>query len=426
MEEFFKMKRLGISILAALMVLSVAIPAWALESQFGGYWRTRFYTNQNFTGEDQTEALDFVGVDTRTRLYYTAIFHENLKFVNKFEFNTTWGDGNGGDIGADGMGHIRVKNSYADFNTGPVNWKVGIQGAALHRGLLFDDDFSGIRVAYMGDTFSIPFIWIHANEGFSSNAASKDSNDYDVDYYGIHPTFNIGDMLSITPAAYYVYSKNAGAWDATLEEMKMFYLGLDADADFGAGSAWFTFLYQGGDADLVGGANSIDYSGYLVALGGNFDLGMFGIHGQGFYATGDDDPTDNDVETFFVPAGQSYYWAEIMGLGIFDRNKSRNAPGDKISNVWAGNLGATVKPMDKLKVTLDLWYAALAEDTTTLTGEKDDSLGTEVDLVVTYQLVQNLNLDVVGAYLFAGDATTLDSNDDANPYEVGARLSLSF
>ena len=41
-------------------------------------------------------------------------------------------------------------------------------------------------------------------------------------------------------------------------------------------------------------------------------------------------------------------------------------------------------------------------------------------------LVQNLNLDLVGAYLFAGDATTMNADDDANPYEVGARLSLSF
>jgi len=442
MEEFKKMKRFGIAILAALMVVSLTIPAWAIESQFGGYWRTRFFTNQNFTGEDQTEAMDFVGVDTRTRLYYTAIFHENLKFVNKFEFNTTWGDTNGGDIGADGTGHIRVKNSYADFNTGPVNWKVGIQGAALHRGFLVDDDFSGVRAAYMGDTFSIPFLWIHANEGFSTNAASKDSNDYDVDYYGIYPTFSIADMLTLTPSFTYVYSKNVAGWPKTagklgaMEELNLWFAGLDADADLGMGSAWFTFIYEGGDVDPAGGGDSTDFGGYLVALGGSVDMGMFDIHGQGFYASGDDDAADNDEDAFWVPAGQSYYWSEIMGYGIFDRSASRNAPADQIGNVWAVNLGATVKPMDKLKVTLDLWYAALAEDIYVMNGAQvaqgtvgssaEDVLGTEVDLVITYELVQNLNLDVVGAYLFAGDATTQDDPDDANPYEIGARLSLSF
>ena len=38
------------------------------------------------------------------------------------------GLGAGGDMGADGKGNWRVKNSYADFNMGPrVNAKVGIQ-----------------------------------------------------------------------------------------------------------------------------------------------------------------------------------------------------------------------------------------------------------------------------------------------------------
>ena len=41
---------------------------------------------------------------------------------------------------------------------------------------------------------------------------------------------------------------------------------------------------------------------------------------------------------------------------------------------------------------------------TTLLGNSD--LGFEIDLVVTYELIDGLNLDLVGAYLFADDATT--------------------
>jgi hypothetical protein len=78
--------------------------------------------------------------------------------------------------------------------------------------------------------------------------------------------------------------------------------------------------------------------------------------------------------------------------------------------------------MDKLNVVLDVWYAQLAEDD--VNGE--DYLGTEVDLKVTYQLIEGLNLDLVGAYLFAGDATSLDGNNEDDPYELGARFSLSF
>jgi hypothetical protein len=414
--------------LAAVLVAMFTVPAWAIESEFGGYWRTRFFTNQNFTGEDETEAQDFTGVDTRTRLYYTAIFHENLKFVNKFEFDATWGTGPLGDIGADGK-EFEIKNSYIDANTGPVNWKIGIQGGRYARGFLFDSDYSGMQINYKGETFEVPFVWLKAFEGTSTATLNpKDANDLDADYYGIFPKFTLGGMFDLNPYFLYIYSKDASGWGefgVNADELNSWYAGLDVDVDFDMGSAWFTGIYQGGDIDFKSGG-SADFKGYLLAIGGNVNVGMFDVHAEGFYATGDDDPADDDIDAFTPPEGRSYYWSEIMGFGIFDNQVSNNSPGDGISNVWAVNLGATVKPMDKLKVALDVWYAALAEDITLPDGSEDDKLGTEVDLVITYEVLQNLNLDLVGAYLFAGDATTLDVADDANPYEIGAQLSLAF
>jgi len=114
------MKKLLVFGLAVLLVAAFTVPAAAVDSEFGGYWRTRAFTQQNFTGESETEAADLTRVDTRTRLYYTAIFSDDFKFVNKFEFNTVFGDTNGGDIGADGD-TWKIKNSYANFNTGAYN-----------------------------------------------------------------------------------------------------------------------------------------------------------------------------------------------------------------------------------------------------------------------------------------------------------------
>lgn len=428
------MKKLGMLALAAVLVAMFTVPAWAIESEFGGYWRTRFYTNQNFTGEDETERKDFTGVDTRTRLYYTAVFHENLKFVNKFEWDAIWGTGPLGDIGADGK-EFEIKNSYIDANTGPVNWKIGIQGGRLARSFLFDDDFSGMQIAYKGEMFEIPFMWIKAYEGTNLNGTNvKDGNDFDADYYAIMPKFTLGGKFDINPYFLYVYSKEPSAFldysgflpAADTTDLNTWYAGVDADMNFDLFNLWVTAIYQGGDLDFDT-INSQDFSAWLAAIGGSFNLGMFDIHGQGFYASGDDDPTDSDWEQFTPPPGRSYYWSEIMGLGIFDFQASNNAPGDDISNVWAVNLGTSIKPMDKLKVALDLWYAELAEELV-LNGDKD--LGFEVDLVITYEIVQNLNLDLVGAYLFAGDATTISAEglgvDDADPWELGARLSLAF
>ena len=49
------------------------------------------------------------------------------------------------------------------------------------------------------------------------------------------------------------------------------------------------------------------------------------------------------------------------------------------------------------------------------------TLGIELELKATCMLLDNLKLDVVAAYLMAGDAT-----GDEDPIELGAQLSFSF
>ncbi|MDD2390389.1 MAG: hypothetical protein PHP23_11730 [Desulfobacterales bacterium] len=412
------MKKLAVFALAALLVVAFTVPASALENEFGGYWRTRAFMQKNFDGEDVASTQDVTRVDTRSRIYYTAKINDNLKFVNKFEFNSVWGDTVGGDIGADGNTLV-VKNSYADFNYADMNFKVGIQGRVLARGIIFDDDFSGAVVTYKGDGFQIPFIWMKAYEGGTVDTA-------DVDYYAVAPSFNLSDAMTITPYVLYVKSGDANSWAAGgmagYDTVDLYYLGVDFDAKFDAASVWFTGIYETGSADVIATGNSDDVSAYVFTVGAGYDLDAMNLHGQIFYASGQDlTSTSTDQEAFFVPAGQSYYWAEIMGLGILDNQASAGSCGDTVSNLIAYNLGASFKAMDNVTLKADLWYAELAEDN----AAGDTDLGTEFDLVATVKLMDNLNLDLVGAYLFAGDATYKGA-DDADPYEIGSRLSLSF
>jgi hypothetical protein len=422
------MKKLLVVLLALGLVMAFSMPASAFDSEFGGYWRTRAFIEKDFDGTD-SGADDLQAVDTRTRLYYTAKFSDDFKFVNKFEFNTGWGDTGGGDIGADEIA-IKVKNSYVDFNIAPVNAKIGIQGYTLARGFLFDDDFSGAVLTYKGDGISVPFMWAKAYEG----GAGNDANDYDVDYYGIAPTISL-DKITVNPLLLWVTSDEASLWPkmpivvvaatppavSDVGEFDAYFLGVNVDADLDVASVWFTGIYEMGTLKESGGSGEIDIAAYLVALGASANVGPASVHGQFFYATGQD-PDDDDWTAYTAPPGQSYYWSEIMGLGIFDSNNSANCCGDRISDLMAFQVGATLKPMDKVSVTLDLWNASLVEDD----ANGETSLGTEVDLIVTYALLENLKLDVVGAYLFAGEATTGGGADEADPYEVGTRLSFSF
>jgi hypothetical protein len=448
------MKKFSILALAALLVVALTVPAAALENEFGGYWRTRMYQQNDFNGERE-RGDDERLVDTRTRLYYTAKINDNLKLVNKFEMDAVWGEdedggtteydvvdaaGNTigtttvdnpnrslyGDIGADGV-RVEVKNSYADFNTGPVNWTVGVQPYALFRSFHIDADASGIIGRWkIMDNFVLAGSWLKAYEG-GSDAGIND----DADTYTLSGAFYFSENISIKPSFSWLTSSDAQeaitaisplAFPAgvTAGEADIYTYGFDFDASFDMFSVWLTAYGQTGDLDLSG-ASDLDFKGWLAAVGGNVMLGPVDLHGEFIYTPGDDDPTDGDYDAIFSPSA-SYYWSEIMGYGVFDNQVSVGSPADKVQNLIAANIGAGFKPMDKLSLTLDVWWAQLEEDD----ANGEDELGTEVDLRITYELVEGLNLDLVGAYLFAGDATSLDGSNDEDPYEIGAQLSLSF
>ena len=190
------MKKIMVAALVAIVGLAFTVPASALEHEFGGYWRTRMYTQDNFSG-DKDKALDRSQIDTRTRLYYTALLNDNLKFVNKFEFNSIWGDDNGGKLSADGTGHIRVKNSYVDANLGMVNAKIGQQGLILARGFILDDDYSGINLTVAGNT---SLVYMKLDEQGYRGAGTNMGDDAQA--YVIAHAFKAGDF-TITPLALY-------------------------------------------------------------------------------------------------------------------------------------------------------------------------------------------------------------------------------
>jgi hypothetical protein len=418
------MKKLLVFGMAALLVVAFSLPASALENQFGGYWRVRGYTQQEFDGSG-TGAQDVSQLDTRTRLYWTAILNDNLKLVNKFEMDAVFGRPEYGDFGADGVA-VEVKNTYADFITGPVEWMLGVQGAAIGRSLVFDNDFAGAVAVYRADRWWLRGSWLKNYEG----GVGDDANDQDYDALALEASISLGEGGSIRPYFVYSWSKEfiapaefspyipSGGDDADVS-----WIGLDADFNLGPvvlfGSAGYVF----GESKGALAGQDADITGYVLLLGGSVPLGPASINFEGFYASGDDDPTDTDIEGW-AGLSDSYYWAEIMGYGVVDNQVSAGSPADKLNNIYALNLGASIKPYDKLSISGDLWFASKVEKDP-ITDEKD--LGLEADLRITYELVEGLNLDLIGAYLWAGDATAIDANgNDKNPYELAFQTSLSF
>lgn len=388
------MKKIIAAAAGLMMVGVMASSASAVESQFGGYWRTRAFSAIDFDNDSGTQSR----VDTRTRLYYTAVFNEDFKFVNKFEFNTTWGDANGGDVGTDGVGHFRVKHSYIDVAAGATRWTVGMQGAVIGRGFIFDDDAAGAIGYFEAGNSTIPVAWLSVRE--------KEAVGFEGDIYATMPVIKLSDSTTINP--YLVYGKGDGVITKTNadENLEGWYAGIDFDMNTDAFGGWGTFIYQFGEV------NDVDISAFLLA--GGITAGP--VNAQAFYATGQD-ANATDVEAFAAPAGTYYNWAEIMGDGIFDAYNPIGA-GTRISNIWAAQVGAKIKPMDKMTLSGDIWYAQRVEE---IAPGLDKELGWEFDVKMGYALLDNLKLDLVAAYLVAGDSTGTE-----DPVEIGARLSLSF
>jgi hypothetical protein len=427
------MKKLLVFGLAALLVIAFCVPASALENVFGGYWRVRGYKMKYFAGDKNNNDLDSTQTTTRTRLYYTAVLNDNLKFVNKFEMDAVFGEqGDGyGDFGADGV-KVEVKNSYADFNLGPTSWKLGVMGGAIGRSLVFDNDYSGAEAVYWGDadkTWWLRARWLKAYEAGTGN-----TNKQDFDAASLEASVNLGEAGSIRPYGVYSWSKRFVGSDNINGPLRMpagndanlYWLGLDADFTLGSIALYGSVGYNGGTIDGDDGADDVDYKGYVVLLGADVPLGPATLHTQGFYASGDGAKNIDDGADFngWNGLSDSYYWSEIMGYGTLDDVAvSAGSPGDRLTNLWAVNLGATIKPFDKLSIRGDVWYAAHPNDDPA-TDEK--KLGIEGDLHINYELVENLNLELIGAYLWADDGTSTAGNNDEDPYEIGFQTSLSF
>ena len=419
------MKKFAVVLFAAAMVLAFALPASAIEHKFGGYFRWVGASYNNLSGQDKVDVTGSAGdlqlMDSRTRLYYTAKFSDDFKFVNKFEIDWTYGgpDG-GGDIGTDGK-IFEVKNSYLDFNYwNDLNFKIGLQGTSFGRGAVFDDDFAGIMASYVqpGRKLIVPFVWIKAIEG----GIGINANKMDVDGFGLNPFWRTGNWV-INPFGLLWYSDNATELDSDIDDLTIYYLGLSVDYKFKNGSAWGSFIYQGGETEDATTRATTDVSAYAFMVGGDTNVGPVGLSAQFNWFSGDDDPLDGDRNDYFILEGPGYNnTSELLGKGFLFSQRPAEGIWDDPNNVWMIGGAAKYNIVKSLQLKADLWYSELVEEKI-IGGSK--SLGTEVDLKVTWKMVNKLKLEAVGAYLFAGDGF-YDGTNAKDPWELGARLSLSF
>ena len=227
-----------------------------------------------------------------------------------------------------------------------------------------------------------------------------------------------------------------------------FTIGVDARWRFGAFSFEPTVFYQFGERDQIGTDGTIDSlarSAWLADLRAGWQAGPLLLEVAGIYTTGNKAghriDLNQDKLRFYEPISTdtSFYagWAEIWALGIDYFNIIRSgAPGlnpgvaigyDKYGLIRVGTrVSYALTPAFTLRAAANAnWTAEEVDTASTLTAGTgltprcaaaallagtctDDGtaryLGTEVNLGFQWRFVANVALDVVGSYMWAGNA----------------------
>lgn len=469
------MKKKLVVLSAAAMVAAAAVPALAFENEFHGMYRLRgMVTNFEAAGLSgiqtnvapavpKSSALlaednrTFTLFEQRARLQYIAKASDDLKLVTHFEIDSTWGDaaysngrGTGAGLAADTV-NLETKNVYLDFNlpSTKVNMKVGVQGFMdAYKGIFLYDDVAGAVASSKFDALTATAAFFRTYDQGGAGSLGKKN----VDVYVLDGKFALNKDINLGASYYLAYNDSNESSTKAGDNQSVHTFGLNAAAKVGVVDLDAFVLYQTGE-ELYRYNNAAspkikDLSAWAAQVAAKANLGAVTLRGAFLYASGDDGEDNDDSSAYqniFAsgaagnPAGSSvssgtYYSAQMNLLlrNIYNMD-SDTALVSSINNgnhgLLLGALGADFKVNDKFSATLNLGTAYNAEKQV---GEKEDFLGTEVNLQLNYKLYPTLTATLQGAYAFLGDfyddkvKTASGTKDPEDPYLAGVMLNYTF
>lgn len=481
------MKKILVSIVVLLVVAFMAMPASAFEVKYGGQIRIRPQFNDNLSGANPPNPNyndNQQYIDQRVRIFMNFIASENLRLVTGFEMDTLWG-GTGNKVRwehRDAM-NIELKHAYVDFMIPctPVRSKIGLQPLAFMRGWIVDEDFTAMDFSAKFDPFTVGAGYISevsARTGATGTKRIQTGTDsagkpiyetvvipgttypvtqwgHRVDDWYLSATYAQGPFTAGL-VGFYQKGRDAGPINSFVSDAprgkndNLFDLGVNLGYKLDWMNAFFGYVQNLGSFDSPGTGKSVDYKGFMLEAGADFFYGPFTFNLGGFVTSGESTSAkkQGSYNGFVYPVGRSHYWSEIMGLGTLENivgyagiddqvtpgNVGAYTAGDHPSNLWTINAGAAWQALADTKLTFNYYYIAAyksvwAGERITPVGDirnyKSTNIGNEFDLYLDQKVVDGLMLRLVGAYMIAGDGYSR-YNDDANPWELGARLQWNF
>ncbi|HLF86215.1 MAG TPA: hypothetical protein VI584_03965 [Nitrospiria bacterium] len=432
-----------LSIIAFVMVVLAAwvAPGYSVDVSWDAQYRVRaiFSDNSQTFNDDATADRDSF-IDQRFRLGIKLTEapvsgYVQLQLGDEAGVNGshTWG------TGAATNTSVIFRQAYLDFPVGPVGLRAGRTYAS--HGFLAGGMFENIADRYIVSYKVSDELWgnfIHAKARESSLSTAANDNDRNI--YNLGFTWKPKAMPYDAGARIY-YVRDGGlavpasGTGTVTGNLDAFWLTGQGNIKAGPANIYLSAAFLTGTSEpAAAGVPDLDLSGYAAHIDVNVAPGPFKAGIVAGIGSGDDNTTDDKLETFFAPGGASYIQSHIF----FQNGENTYAPSilstaslntqngslTTLSNItWAGLYG-------DFKATPDLTLGARIAtfmQTEELTGQ-DDSIGNELDLTLNYMIHKNLSLLAFAAWFMPDDGITgtAPTATDDTVAEYYARLQWEF
>jgi hypothetical protein len=282
--------------------------------------------------------------------------------------------------------------------------------------LFADSNTTADRIKYTVPIGPITLLAIYQKSAEADKGTTTADSDYDV--YYLAPLFKSENINGGILYGYYVDKRNSDLTPAATQYESTFHL-FDPyiTAKFGGLKIDAEIQYLTGDAKdftETGGATDIDKSELAYWFEASYNFGAFSVMGGYAFTSGDANGTTdnedsahsgfgNDWEKLYILAGNQGTIDTTLGMGGTAPKGNFSADGVAADALNYGcsvvYIGGGFAINDQLKLDAIIGYAQADEVPTAW----DDSIGTEIDLKLTYKIMDNLTYTIVGAYLDAGD-----------------------
>jgi hypothetical protein len=464
-------------LLGTLFVLS-AVPAFAIKFSFKGDLNNRvgIYTNQAnvYSGSETIGSLATTGTpinpddsigetwgEIKYRLQAEAetddkvvkgVYAMEIGAI-RFGFNVpsatgvpaSTGRNSGGNFSGDGV-NVETRFAYIDFGVpdtvpGKIRVTFGLQPVNVNR-YLWNETAMGIKLKGDAGPASITASWVRGIELF--NNAPRLPLFADADNFllrgdvepmkdvkaGIFALYQRRNPNVATPPAANAVAHILKNWGPVTYNIVD--VGVDATVKYDIFSGGLDFIYQNGRATRIVGTPRQEMSSFFghLDLGASFGPGK--VTYTGWYASGDDDRTDGDMNNYVATDLDINDSIILFEGGYTDDSYFTEAPYFLDKGAFFHKLALDYKATPKLGLGIAALYILTAEDLPINDGiGTSKNLGLEFDAVITYKINDNLELGVNAGYLLAGDGMdAFEANQngeaDADLFRTTARARYTF